>query len=693
MKRKLILSCLLLSITGVSAVEQVLVPWNHSWKYFHTMSDDPSLDDPTIDNTGAGVAPTTGPDLIYTNFNGTADPVGSWFATEANFTSATGYENLFGKGFGIDGPLTGDPAGNYSSYDGGEGPGPIGYGPIVYHTRTDITPEMTAHGTTLTVPPDNRRWAAYFRTTFTVAQDYSKPRVRMLLDDNAIIFYDGVLVARVNRDNNNLGYADTGASDTTATNNEEGLTGTAVPPAPNNGNENTIQSFFLDQAGGPGRATLTAGARADSFVVATLPKVTAGTHTIAVIVRNSGGNSSDLEFGFQLRAEDAGISAVVNSVTRQPGADPVDPADDTFTASVTVTKLNTPSTTWTSDVAPSVPGPYSYDVAYPFGPFPASASQVVNFTATGDPTLTATVTLMAPPAPAIVGTNSLAGDPVIRISTPYAPWTQMPGLPADRRIQLNNGNALGGINTDPIALTPGTPKCVIMSLDHFDNSTGSNSEVGDSIKVELVTDAGTVNLTAEYDLDGTSTNNGRAMNGEDGDQLTSSDELNPDNLPENYTFTAHWLLAGVIPAEATTVQVRISAVNDSGTEFLRIGNIQLKACVDTDSDGTLDIFEEVQGTDPNDKSSVFRVVSHSRSAGSASITVTTSTTRTYAFESSTDLLVWTRDALPGTPPGLPFLANEPGTGGNLTLTRTNSNPDRYFWRARVHLPTTDIVSP
>lgn len=684
MKRKLILSCLLLSIAGVSAVEQELVPWNHPWKYFQTMSDDPSVDDPTIDDAGAGVAPTTGPDLIYTNFNGTTDPAGAWFATEANFTSATGYENMFGKGFGIDGPLVGDPLNNYSTYDGGEGPGPLGYDTMDYFGRGL---ELLTYGTTLTTMPANRRFAAYFRTTFSVAQDFGKPRVRMLLDDNAVIYIDGVLIAYVNRSNSAIAYADVGGTDTTATNNEE----FAIAPA--NNNENVIQSFRLDQSGGPGVNTLTAGSMADSFVVTPLPKLLTGTHTIAIMVRNSGNNSSDRCLALQLLGDDAGISAIVNSTTRQPGADPIDPADDTFTASVTVTKLGSPSTEWTSDVAPSAPGPYSYDVAYPFGPFPASASQVVNFTATGDPALTASVTLTAPIASAVVGTNSLAGDPVIRISTAYSPWTQMPGLPADRRIQLNNGNALGGINTDPIALTPGTPKCVIMSLDYNDNSAGSNAEVGDSIKVELVTDAGTVNLTAEYDLDGTSTNNGRAMNGEDDDQLTPSDELNPDNLPENYTFTAHWLLAGVIPSSATTVQVRISAVNDSGSEFLRIGNIQLRPCIDTDEDGVLDIFEEVQGTDSNDENSYFREISHSRSPGSASITVTTSTTRTYAFESSTDLLFWTRDALPGTPPGLPFLANEPGTGGNLTLTRTNADPERLFWRARVHLPTTDIVSP
>ena len=685
MKPKILLTSLLLSLSapGIFAAEVTLVDWNHTWKYFHPESDDPTVDDATIDNTGAGVAPNAGPDLIYANFNGTTNPAGAWFAKESDFTAVGGYEDLFGKGFDIDGTLVG-AATNYSSYDGGQGPGPLGYDVINYF---GATPEanLTAFGTTLIRPADNRHFAAYFRTTFIAGQAYTKPTIRMLLDDSAVIYYDGVSVARVNRDNSNIAYTDAGATDTTATNNE---LGTAA------GNEDRIQAFRLDTAGGPGRATATPGAQADSFVTVAIPKITAGTHTIAIIVRNSGNNSSDMVMGFQLKGDDAGISAIVNSTTRLPGVDPVDPSDDEFTASVTVTKLGTLSATWTSDVLPQGTPPYQYDTPYTFGPFPASASQTVNFTATGDPLLTAVAVLTAPPvASVIVGTNSLPGDPVIRVTSNYAPWTQMAGLPANRRIQLNNGSALGGINTDPISLTPGTPKCVILSLEYNDNSTGSNAETGDSIKVELVTDVGTVNLTSAYDDDGTSPANGAAMNGEDDAALTSGDELNPDSLPENYTFTARWLLAGVVPANATTVQVRISANNDSASETLRIGNIQLRPCVDTDGDGVLDIWEEVAGTDSSDANSSFKEVSHVVAAGSTTITVTSVPTRTYQVYSSTDLLNWLRDTPVSTTPPLLFDMNTPGTGANLPLRRTNANPARIFWKVKVHLPTTDIVSP
>lgn len=116
MKPSPLLTSLLLAVTAATApaAEQLLINWNQNWKYFHTMSDDPTLDDATIDNAGAGVAPNAGPDLIYTNFNGTANPAGAWFAKESDFTGASGYATLFGKGFNIDGVKVGDNT-NYSS--------------------------------------------------------------------------------------------------------------------------------------------------------------------------------------------------------------------------------------------------------------------------------------------------------------------------------------------------------------------------------------------------------------------------------------------------------------------------------------------------------------------------------------------------------------------------------------------------
>ena len=661
---------------AAGAAEQILVDWDHSWKYFHTMSDDPSLNDAAIDDTGVGISPNNGPDLIYANFNGTVNPAGAWFAKESDFTSPNGYATLFGKGFGIDGPMTGDAAGNYSSYDGGEGPGPLGYDVMAYFPGAE--PGMTGFGTTLTQTPANLRFAAYFRTTFTATQELSKPRIRMLLDDNAVIYYDGVAVARVNRDNSNIAYNDAGATDTTATNNE-----TLVSA----GNENVIQSFRLDQPGGPGRATATAGATADSFVTVAIPLITPGEHTIAIIARNSGNNSSDMGMAFQLLADDAAISALVNSSTRNENGTPDDPNDDTFTSSVTVTKLGTASTTWTSDLPPVEAAPYNYGTAYTFGPYPAATPQVINFTADGDPGLTASVTLTAPPFPTILGMNSLPGGSVIKAST-VATWTQMPGLPTDRRIQLNNGSAV--VNTDPVALTPGTPKGISVSLEYNDNSTGSNAETGDSVKIEVVTDAGTINLTSTYDADGTSPANGSAMNGDD--NLLESDELNPDSFPENYTFTGRWILAGIIPASATTMQVRITANNDSASETFRVGNIELKGGGDTDGDGVPDIIEEAEGTNPADKASNFREVGHAITATDAAVTVTSSSSRTYALESSSDLLIWDRVVLPGAPPAT-YEQNSPGTDGDLTITRPHANPARLFWHVKVHLPSTDVASP
>ncbi len=383
LKTSYTLLSLLAAALPASAVEQVLLDWGADWAYFHPMSDDPGADDAAIPNAGDGAAPNAGPDLIHTSFD--SGP-GAWFAPEAEFISATGYQSVFARGFDIDGSLTGNPA-NYSSYDGGRGPGPFGFGAIVYFASG---PEFLMFGTTLTTTPANRKWASYYRTTFTTTQDHTKPRVRILIDDNAVIFIDGVLVARVNRTNNLLTYNDTGNSDTTATNNENGNAA---------GNEDVIQSFRLDQAGGPAPS-------ADSFVVAVLPKLPAGERTIAVMVRNSGGNSSDKVFGMQLLGDDAGLSAAVSNVTRNDNGTILDVSDDTYSFDVNVTTINLPdSTTWTSDAAAPNPVTGIYSVSSTFT-YPAQANSAapvntntITFTDSVNTLVTTSVTVTAPESP------------------------------------------------------------------------------------------------------------------------------------------------------------------------------------------------------------------------------------------------------------------------------------------------------
>jgi hypothetical protein len=170
----------------ISAAETVIVPWDQNWDYHHPMGRDPVS--------------------VDADFNAT------WFLKAADF--ATSYN---GPAFG--GAVVVGSAANTASFDKGSGAGPFGYGGIVYFTAGGA--EMTAFGTALTTPNSGSRYTAYFRTTFTLAQDYTSPRIRMVLDDGALVYLDGVLVARVNKADNTEGYTSF-ASDTTATRNETG---------------------------------------------------------------------------------------------------------------------------------------------------------------------------------------------------------------------------------------------------------------------------------------------------------------------------------------------------------------------------------------------------------------------------------------------------------------------------------------
>ena len=260
---------------------------------------------------------------------------------------------------------------------------------------------MTAFGRALTTPTSANRYTAYFRTTFTLAQDYTSPRIRMVLDDGALVYLDGVLVARVNKSDNTEAYTSF-ATDTTATRNE---TGAAAD------NESVVQSFSLGTAG--------ASLQADSAVIVAVPTLAAGVHTLAVSARNNGVTSSDMVMGLQMLANDAGLSAQVSDVQRQlngPGF-----ADDMFTFKVAVTALNMPgATTWTSDNAAAngpVTGAYAptvYTYTYPAQVNSGTlTTATIKFTDATDPLLSSTVVVTAPVALATTPLVLAPATPVV----------------------------------------------------------------------------------------------------------------------------------------------------------------------------------------------------------------------------------------------------------------------------------------
>ena len=130
-------------------------------------------------------------------------------------------------------------------------------------------------------------------------------------------------------------------------------------------------------------------------------------------------------------------------------------------------------------------------------------------------------------------------------------------------------------------------------------------------------------------------------------------------------------LHGIIPAAATMAQIVITGANDSGTETYRVHDIVFVTCTDTDGDGVANSQESVEGTDPNDAASYFRLLSHDLSGGIYSLTVPTVTNRTYQLDTSTDLLIWT-----------PQAAATAGTGSNMTFA-TPADVPRKFARVTV----------
>ena len=342
---------LTLSQSRLSAVEQTIVGFDAPWNFFHPMGTDPAIADPTW-NT-------------------------NWFKTGASFgDTATG--------------LSWDIA----TFDRGTGSGPMGYETIDYMATGGA--EFSSFGQFLTQPASGNRGAAYFRTTFTLppnANAWSNPRVRMCLDDGALVYLDGILVARVNKANDTEAWGAAGfANDTTATLNESGASGN---------NEAVIQSFFLNAAG--------IGIAADSIVIARVNNLDAGsTHVLAVSVRSNNTTSSDMCFALQLLADDAPLpflSSAATNLQRQgngPGF-----ADDTFTFDVNVTANNLPTAvSWTSD-NPATNGPVSgsYAPAVHSFRYPAQVDSAtvnvakIKFIDASDPSAFTTISVTAPEAP------------------------------------------------------------------------------------------------------------------------------------------------------------------------------------------------------------------------------------------------------------------------------------------------------
>jgi hypothetical protein len=369
------------------------------------------------------------------------------------------------------------------------------------------------------------------------------------------------------------------------------------------------------------------------------------------------------------------IAAVVSNVTRGLGANTSDPSDDTVSFEATITGNNLPAGTpgWTTTGGiPNPPVTGTYGSSFTVSNVPLSTLPVtIGLADRMDPAIIGNFTVTTASLPPYIALNLIGGASFVQLDPASAPqWVADGGAMS---IFLNNGGATAvTASTTPITFSAGSPKCVSLILEAQDTSTGTNFEAADTLRVELVTDAGTQVLTGVLDKDNSGAVNGYSDATPDPyNDFPLRDEFNRGGSLMADTFNNFFRLHGVIPAAATTAQLVITGANDSGSETFRVHDVVFMTCNDSDGDGVFDSEESVTGTDPNDAASFFRLLSQDCTDGIYSLSVPTVGTRTYQLDTSTDLLIWT-----------PQAAAVTGTGAAMTFT-TPCDVPRKFARITV----------
>lgn len=378
------------------------------------------------------------------------------------------------------------------------------------------------------------------------------------------------------------------------------------------------------------------------------------------------------------------VSAVTNIVRNEgltPGID-----DDTISFDVTITGTSGgPTWTTSSGVTPASGsfGTQTFTV-------PASTTSPLALVITDSsyPAATQTVNVALPGRYTIGWTyfGGVLGDVNTLPGTP--PATQWTNDTALRSLSMINGG--GGADkvvvSDVIDLSAQGTVYFSAQFRALETSNGSNFETTDKFKAELIIDGGLVpadiiNLVSSYDAgDGASATavatvgaNGPAdgyINGYLGiagvDQITTidysvapftaEDEYNANRVRDEFNRRGEiadisinnvFALSGTIPAGANSVQLRISGVNDAGSEFFTVSEVVFSSVpptADTDGDGVTDLRELADGTNPNNPNSIFTVTGITTGTGGEQITAfSTAAGRLYRGYFSTDLVTWTRD--------------------------------------------------
>ncbi len=355
------------------------------------------------------------------------------------------------------------------------------------------------------------------------------------------------------------------------------------------------------------------------------------------------------------------ITAVISNTSRSPGGDVFDPSDDTVTFDVTIDGTNlppgTPGWTTTGGSPTVVTGTYGQTVNVPDVPVSALPLTITladrsNAGIVGEFTMT---TGQLPPYVALDATVTPAYVKLDAASA--AQWVADPG--ALTLQQANGGGTVAfDATTEPVTLAAGSGKYVRLVLEVQDTSAGTNFETEDTLKIDLVTDAGTVTLTRHMDRDQNGFVNGFSDSVDAPyDTTPLADEFNRAGLPLTGTFTNVWHLHGAIPAAATTAHLLFSGVNNSATEAFRVRDVVFGVSADTDGDGVPDSLEQQADTDASNAADFLRVTAQTFDGTTFTATVLSSANRTYQLETSDDLVTW-----------LATGTAQDGTGAELTLS-------------------------
>ncbi len=500
---------------GVSA-QTTLLDWGQNWNYLH----------PTDGALPAGSGATT------PHPDGTTP----WFAEAFPFAAS-----YTGPSFTTSG----------ANFDAGSGAGPFGYGTINYTSTPDPAPaEFTDVGTNLSSPASGDRFTAYFRTTFTVPNDgnfYINPTLRYILDDGGFVYLNGELILQINTN-----AADDYLTTASGTSNTESQIRTAelsLPVGSRTGANTVATTPFGNNA----------------TLLKSFPRLSPGTHTLAVSVHNSSSSSSDLAMAIQIQTEvvDCIITGSASSNTRDLEGTPANPTDDTISTNFTVASEGVVDTTWTitgpaGSSLVGQTGAYNTPVTIDNIPIADLASGVLTLEIADSTNAACTTTVDVLPQ-RIIGTNALpvTSLPIITSGNLDTPgWTYDDTVP---NLVMNNPGGVEAVRyvvtSEDVDLT-GQPDVQFTGTLTITDTSSGNEET-DGFVAYLILDGDTanpVNLITRHDL------------------ITADGILTGDELASGQgTFVK--TLNHVIPASVNSARLVIEGINNSASEVFTVAGL------------------------------------------------------------------------------------------------------------------------